>query len=130
MSFAGDLPFKMKKIGKSDYLNSHLVGDKILEGNNNIDLLNTKDEIKYNQIYQKFILSVEEVKFNEAKIGYIFKFELFNENFHVLESKITSSKSKINSLSKFKNIQLKDISELGNVEIMSSISFAKPIKPT
>ena len=31
MSFVGELPFKMKKAGKSDYLNSHLVEDKLLE---------------------------------------------------------------------------------------------------
>ena len=131
MSFVGELPFKMKKAGKSDYLNSHLVEDKLLEGNNNnTDLLNTKDEIKYNQIYHKFILSVDEVKFGESKIGYVFKFELFNDNNNPLESDLTNSKTtKLASLSKFKSIQFKDVSEIGNTEMMSSISFAQPLKP-
>ncbi len=129
MSFAGDLPFKMKKFGQSDYLNSNMIEDKLLEGNNNLDLLNLKEEKRYKQIYHKFFLSVEEVKFAESKIGYIFKFELFNENNNAMESELTSSKIKASNLSKFKNIPTKDISEV-NPDMISSISFAQPIKPT
>ena len=130
MSFVGELPFKMKKFGQSDYLNSHLVEEKLSESNNNInlDIFNLKEEKKFQQIYHKFILSVEEVKFGELKIGYIFRFELFNENNNQLESSSTNSKIKINSLSKFKNPPMKDISEIVNSELMSSISFAQPVK--
>ena len=130
MSFAGDLPFRMKKMGQSDYLNSHLIEDKLLDANNsiNLDLLHNKEEKIFHQIYHKFVLSVEEVKFGELKIGYIFKFELFNENYNQLDSSITNSKIKINSLSKLKNLPMKEISEIGNPDMTSSISFSQPIK--
>jgi hypothetical protein len=90
----------MKKFGQSDYLNSHLVEEKLSESNNNInlDIFNLKEEKKFQQIYHKFILSVEEVKFGELKIGYIFRFELFNEKDYIDSSIITT---KINAKSNF-----------------------------
>ena len=125
MSFAGAIP-NMKKFGKSDFVNSTSIEDKLLEGNNKSDIYNSKEENKFIQVYHKFALSVEEVRFGGSKIGYIFKFELFNENNNPFESEISSSKMKISSLSKFKNPPLKDISEIPNTEMMSSISFAGP----
>ena len=132
MSFVGDLPFKMKKIEPylTDKLNSNLVEDKLLEGNNTNISSNIKDDRRYNQIYHKFYLSVEEVKFGSSKIGYIFKFELYNENGNAFDSDINSSKIKLNSLSKIKNPPMKEVSELANPDMMSSISFSQPIKPT
>ena len=135
LSFIGDLPFKMKKMEQSfftDKLNSNLVEDKLMEGNNNTDISsNIKDDKKYfNHIYHKFYLSVDEVKFSGSKIGYIFKFELYNENAIAYESDINSSKIKLNSLSKFKNPPMKEVSEIANPDMMSSISFSQPIKPT
>jgi hypothetical protein len=107
-----------------------MIEDKLLEGNSRIDISHIKEEKGFRQIYHKFFLSVEEVKFGESKIGYIFKFELFNENnLNQSESDISSSKLKINSLSKFKNpTAVKDVSEI-NPEMQSSISFAQPVKP-
>ena len=132
MSFAGDLPFRMKKFEQSNYytdkLNSNLIEDKLLEGNNNTDVSSNLNDKKYNQIYHKFYLSVEEIKFGGSKIGYIFKFELYNENGNPDESGINSSKIKINSLSKFKSPPMKEVSEVVNPDMMSSISFAQPIK--
>ena len=130
LSFFGDIPFKNKKNDKSDFLNSNMIEDKLLEGNSRIDISHIKEEKGFRQIYHKFFLSVEEVKFGESKIGYIFKFELFNENnLNLTESDISSSKLKINSLSKFKNVTaVKDVSEI-NPEMQSSISFAQPVKP-
>ena len=130
-SFIGALPQMVKLGGKSELVNSNSIEDKLLEGNNNnVDIFNPKDDNKFSQVYHKFALSVEEVKFGEAKLGYVFKFELFNENHNPLESDITTSKLKANYISRFKNPPLKDASEIPNAEVMSSISFAgPPVKP-
>ena len=128
MSFIGDLPSKLKKIGQPDGLTDKIgsrnsIDDHLLDGNT------FENDKKIKHIYHKFILSVEEVKFGDAKIGYIFKFELFNENTNnAMESEFSSSKIKTNNLSKFKIPMAKDVSEVG-VSEMSAISFAQPIKP-
>jgi len=126
MSFIGDLPSKMKKFGQPEFLTDKFgsrnsIEDRLLEGN-------TFEKDKFNHIYHKFILSAEEVKFGDAKIGYIFKFELYNESTNnPMESEYSSSKIKTN-INKFKNPQVKEVSEVG-VSEMSAISFAQPIKP-
>ena len=134
MSFVSDVPIKIRKFDQPEFLTDKFnsrnsIEEHLLEGNSP-DMSNFKNlKERYNQIYHKFLLSVEEVKFGESKIGYIFKFELYNENYNPLESDITSSKIKTNNLSKFKNPPMKDVSEV-LVSEMSSISFAQPIKPT
>ena len=135
MSFIGELPSKMKKFGQTDYLTDKIgarnsIEEHLLEGDNNVDLLNLKDlkDNKYNHIYHKFVLSVEEVKFGDAKIGYIFKFELYNENNNLTESELTASKVRTNNINKIKNNQMKDASEILPNEI-STISFAQAVKP-
>ena len=127
MSFIGDLPSKLKKFGQPEYLTDKIgsrnsIEEHLLDGNN-IEKSNL-----FNNIYHKFILSVEEVKFGDAKIGYIFKFELYNESNNPMESEYSSSKIRTNNLSKFKSPQLRDISEVG-VSEFSTISFAQQIKP-
>jgi hypothetical protein len=74
MSFIGDLHSRLKKFGQPEYLTDKVgsrnsIEEHLLDGNN-IEKSNP-----FNHIYHKFVLSVEEVKFGEAKIGYIFKFE-------------------------------------------------------
>ena len=49
--------------------------------------------IHYQQnVYHKFMLLLSEVRFGEAKIGYIFKFKLFNEK-DKFEGSITITKN-------------------------------------
>ena len=125
MSFIGDLPSKLKKFGQPEGLTDKFgsrnsVEEQIIDGNN------IEKDNKFTPIYHKFTLSVEEVKFGDAKIGYIFKFELYHDSNNPMESEF-SSKIKTTNLNKFKNPQVKDISEVGVSE--SAISFAQPIKP-
>ena len=79
-----------------------------------------KDKIYYNrQVYHKFCLSVKEVKFNNIKIGYIFKFEPYSNN---LEETIITNINKNQRYSKY-NLSSLSKQEYNNDIEKSEISY-------
>ena len=80
---------------------SYITNDKI-----------SKDKIYYNRQVYKFCLSVKEVKFNNIKIGYIFKFEPYSNN---LEETIITNINKNQRYSKY------DLSSLNKQEYNNDI---------
>ena len=76
-------------------------------------------------VYHKFMLSLSEVRFGEAKIGYIFKFKLFNEK-DKFESSITITKN-YNQRSLKKPPTIKEITEYEKSDI-SLVSFSPMVK--
>ena len=86
---------------------------------------NLKDRVYYQRpIHHKFMLSVTEVKFNESRVGYLFKFEPYSTK--ITEDANISNINKNNqyvSKYEFSSLNKQDINEVEKSEI-SIMSFA------
>ena len=102
--------------------NESLINDK---NASKIEYMKNENQSKLN-VYHKFLLSLSDINIAHTKLGYIFKFKLFNENSSSNESSINVSKNFKKSLKKPPTI--KEIAEYERSDI-SFASFSPAIKP-
>ena len=84
---------------------------------------NSKDKFYYHRpVHHKFTLSVNEVKFNEVKIGYIFRLEPYSSK-KLDETNIVNKNNQYNSKYDLSSVNKQEINDIEKSEI-SLISFA------